>query len=562
MDLFFFYKEFTGLFYDTEFVNILIQRDTQSLINYIRKNAENLDRLDHDYDDKFFGITISALSGMNKKLDFSSSRVLYLSNKNVDLLFSLFYYSCINLDKNTIDCSTINELDESMKNWFSKILNVEEIVEINFLFSEQEENFVPTQNPANFHSFLLVLIYLCESIFSNLQTVKVGIDTRILQQEVFFADLHAHYLTIFFFIYTSNKNLNLSLNFTGLSYDLVQNYSYNTIFMKDIHKYLKQEHFPIDYINLFNSALFLRNYGMINLETNDNIDMVMNSLKIIENSVGERELKIKGLSIKTCSELFSNKAYIDKFFNYLCKIVSNKPLNIELDFQGKDNKSTMNQQCFSIGIRDLFGKIVEKGSANIKFMIKIPDCECLIFDKSPLNSSFRFKKFSLISKLYNPNLFFNIKFFSINSKSLKLHVLDENVFKKINPELRKLINSNRGLRSLDLKVKDNGIESGKYLLQKSDLSELLKSLEQSQIEKFKMIVISNISLDDSDLKEYQMIFGKSKLKKFSMILEKNEDSLAKSKKRFMMNRNYYFYKEEERNGNLCTFFIQNTEEFK
>jgi hypothetical protein len=59
-----------------------------------------------------------------------------------------------------------------------------------------------------------------------------------------------------------------------------------------------------------------------------------------------------------------------------------------------------------------------------------------------------------------------------------------------------------------------------------------------------------------------MIFGKSKLKKFSMILEKNEDSLAKSKKRFMMNRNYYFYKEEERNGNLCTFFIQNTEEFK
>lgn len=561
MDLNQYFKDFTGLFYDSEFIDCLINRNTKVIIKYIRKNTKNLNELINEYDDKFFGLKLSPITGMRKELDLSSKRVLYLNNKNVDLLFSLFHFKCHNSNEN-IDIISDSDLDQEIQDFFSKHLNIEDIIEINFLYSEIQDNFNPSLNPANFYSFSLVLLYLCESIFCNLKTVKIGLDTTIIKQELIFVDLHAHYLALFYYIYISEKKLNVLFNLVNLEFHYVQNYTYNSVSFKQLEKYTKITYLHLDYLNILNSALLInQNFQVIHFETILNYDVLIDCLRIVENSKRERGFYFKCLSIKTSCEMFKNESNIKQMFINIEEMVKSKPIDIELNFEDNKEEIKWNKQDFAISLEKLLSEIVKSNSSDVKFLIKVPNWECFNFDNHPFNNYFRFKKFTIISKLFEPNILTKFKFFSINSKSIKLHILDERIFSNINKDLVNMIKNNKDIRSLDLKVIENKLDKGKYKQLKELSDELIYNLKHSNLEKFKLIIISDLTLKSEDLNNYLEIFKKSKLRKFSMILEKDEDSLSRGNKLIMMSPKCYFYKEELKEGNTCTFFIQNSEEF-
>ena len=552
MDFLFFFQDFLSKFYDLRYIEILIQRNCTEIINYFKEEKNILDDF-INFNHRFYGINISSIVNINQSLDVSKNNVLYLNNKNVDLLFSMFHFY-INSEGLKNSTSSIDDFNQDLILFFNSHLDINHITEINFFYNDEYIN--PSSNPANFYSFSLVILYLCDLIFYNLKCLKIGFDESILCKELFYVDFYSHYLTLCFFIYSSDKQLSLKIDFNSFNYSSIENYTYNCLRKDQMYGYINKN-FSLDYKNLLKSILTFKCFDTIGIKVNYEYLPIFDYIALVEENLNKKGLEFKKLSIITSYEFLKKKDDIKNFFKILRKIFANKSFDLELEVNEKQNFVNKYETItFSIKLNKFLQKLKLKKVKNLNFSIKIPDSELILSykDLGNYNLDYNFKRFHITTNFLNTQN--DISFLIVNCSNLKLHTLNEKLFKNVTLILEKQLN-NYEIKSLDLKI--IAMNESKIEFLREDLNRLMEAVRNTKfVKKLKLTIESSLVLSLQESESFLKIFNDNNLKLMSIILEKSPDLKKEFKK---STECYKFYENYDFKGKLNRFYIQNTDIF-
>ena len=182
-------------------------------------------------------------------------------------------------------------------------------------------------------------------------------------------------------------------------------------------------------------------------------------------------------------------------------------------------------------------KLKLKKVKNLNFSIKIPDSELILSykDLGNYNLDYNFKRFHITTNFLNTQN--DISFLIVNCSNLKLHTLNEKLFKNVTLILEKQLN-NYEIKSLDLKI--IAMNESKIEFLREDLNRLMEAVRNTKfVKKLKLTIESSLVLSLQESESFLKIFNDNNLKLMSIILEKSPDLKKEFKK---STECYKFYK--------------------